>query len=176
MFLDCSVVFWNCQMSILLYMQHITICTNGADISYLVVLIGYVFGKALDERFGRRKQSYPWEQTFRAITDDDDVHFVKRSRRYRNTNYWRRDLCIKQTSGSKRTSWRLWHWTRPQFFFSDRNLNIPEMKRTQSPLFITRLSSFVQETVCQLGCMLLCGQFIVMQWRRIDGMFFVIGN
>ena len=33
---------------------------------------GKVFGKALDERFGRRKQSYPWEQTLRAITDDDD--------------------------------------------------------------------------------------------------------
>ena len=27
---------------------------------------------------------------------------VKRSRRYRNTNYWRRVFCIKQTSGSKR--------------------------------------------------------------------------
>ena len=33
-----------------------------------------------------------------------DVHFVKRSRRYPNTNYWRRDFCIKQTSESKRTS------------------------------------------------------------------------
>ena len=30
-----------------------------------------------------------------------DVRFVKRSRRYLNTNYWRRDFCIKQTSGSK---------------------------------------------------------------------------
>ena len=26
------------------------------------------------------------------------------------------------------------------------------------------------------SCMLLCGQFIVMQWRRIDGVLFVIGN
>ena len=33
-----------------------------------------------------------------------DVRFVKRTRRYHNTNYWRRDFCIKQTSGSKRTS------------------------------------------------------------------------
>ena len=39
-------------------------------------------------------------------------------------------------------------------------------------LQLTRLSSFIQETVCPASCMLLCGQFIVMQWRRIDGMFF----
>ena len=37
------------------------------------------------------------------------VFFFKRSRWNRNTNYWWRYFCIKQTSGSKRTSWwRRW--------------------------------------------------------------------
>ena len=31
-----------------------------------------------------------------------DVRFVKRSRRYRNSNYWRRDFCIKHLDQNER--------------------------------------------------------------------------
>ena len=51
--------------------------------------------------------SYTWNTTW-LLWLATFVLLIKRSRRYRNTNYWKRDFCIKQTSGSKRTSWRLW--------------------------------------------------------------------
>ena len=56
-----------------------------------------------------------------ADTDADvvligDVRFVKRSRRYRNTNYWRRDFCIKHLDQNERLD-DFGSRTRPQFIF-----------------------------------------------------------
>ena len=45
-----------------------------------------------------------------------DVGFVKRSRRYRNTNYWRRDFCIKHLDQNERLD-DFGSRTRPQIFF-----------------------------------------------------------
>ena len=70
------------------------------------------------------KNAEPVEQQSRALCMPHttvvligDVHFVKRSRRYRNTNYWRRDLCINKHLDQNERLDDFGTRTRPQFIF-----------------------------------------------------------